>query len=81
MLSKATLLSWAKSPLSRIAAEVLHLFSGISVEECAKMTKTAFAKFNDGKEPSLPLHKVANTFVLETGKGPTFAFKDIGQQV
>ena len=35
-----------------------------------------------GRDPPLPLKTLsADTVVLETGEGPTLAFKDIGQQM
>jgi threonine synthase len=45
------------------------------------MTAAAFAGFNNGQEPPLPLKNVGGKMLLETGEGPTLAFKDIGQQV
>ena len=81
LLSKKTLLSWTKLELPQIAGEILQLFSGISIETCKEMTARAFSKFNDGKSPPLPLKTVGDRVLLETGNGPTFAFKDIGQQV
>jgi len=45
------------------------------------MTERAFASFNGGQDPPLPLKEVGGFIVLETGEGPTLAFKDIGQQV
>lgn len=81
LLDTPTLLKWSKFNLYQIASEILHLFTDIDVETCTTMCKQAFASFNGGQEPSLPLKRVGGKHFLETGNGPTYAFKDIGQQV
>lgn len=45
------------------------------------MTTAGFQTFNGGCEPPLPLLKVGGRVMLDTGRGPTLAFKDIGQQI
>ena len=72
---------WASFSYPRICAEVLSLFTGLSVVDCVVMTEAAFATFNNGQDPPLPLKEVGGKMLLETGEGPTLAFKDIGQQV
>ena len=74
---------WAanKYTMAQVSAEVVHLFTGIPVPECLTMTRNAFNTFNNGHEPPLPMVDVGGRVLLETGEGPTLAFKDIGQQV
>eukprot|EP00966_Prymnesium_polylepis_P193837 4492957-Prymnesium_polylepis.1 len=80
-LSRAVLASWAGKPLSQVTAQIVHRFTGLPLEECEPLCARAFASFNDGREPSLPLRRVGrHGLFLETGAGPTLAFKDIGQQ-
>jgi threonine synthase len=74
--------AWASLSYPQVCARVLSLFSGLSVEQCDGMTARAFAGWNGGgANPPLPLRRVGGRLLLETGEGPTFAFKDIGQQV
>lgn len=65
-----------------VCAEILHLYSGIDIEALTSMANNSFALFNDGNDP-LPITKLgdANVHLLDTSLGPTFAFKDIGQQM
>jgi len=67
--------------LSQVTARVLHPFTGLALGECEQLCTAAFSSFNGGDEPSLPLMSVGGRHLLETGAGPTLAFKDIGQQV
>ena len=57
------------------------MFTGLPVDDCNVMTAAAFTGWNDGNEPPVPLKYVGDKILLETGQGPTLAFKDIGQQV
>eukprot|EP00941_MAST-03F_sp_MAST-3F-sp1_P003959 g3959.t1 len=77
--------------LAEVCAHTVQMFTGIPLSDCLVMTRAAFKTFNEGAEPSLPLLKVGNRILLDTGRvvkmtnphttGPTLAFKDIGQQV
>lgn len=70
-------------PFSVVCAEVLHLFSGIDLNELKLMARNSFGLFNDGMDP-LPMTLVQGSkamYLLDTSLGPTFAFKDIGQQM
>ena len=78
----AQLRAWAPLPYPAVCARVLSLFSGLQLKLCESMAVRAFAGWNGGgTNPPLPLKRVAGRLLLETGEGPTFAFKDIGQQV
>ena len=80
--SASQLSEWAGFPLSKVCAQVVHRFTELPLKECEPLCARAFASFNDGREPSLPLRRVGrHGLYLETGAGPTLAFKDIGQQV
>lgn len=67
--------------LAHVTARLLHPFTGIEVVKLVSLCAAAFSSFNNGHEPSLPLVRVGDRYFLETGAGPTLAFKDIGQQV
>ena len=75
------LAAWARLPLSHVCARVVSCFTELPVEVCEGFCARAFVTFNGGNEPSLPLRRVGKHSFLETGSGPTLAFKDIGQQV
>jgi len=70
-----------KATLPRITAWIMEMYTGLPLDTCQTMASAAFSTFNEGKHPSLPLLHVDNKYFLETGNGPTLAFKDIGQQV
>ena len=72
-----------KATLAEVTAFVMEMYTSIPAADCLDMCEAAFKTFNDGKSPSLPLLKVKDNYpyFLETGNGPTLAFKDIGQQV
>merc|ERR1719272_571649 len=80
-ITKAELQSWRTHSFPQVCAEIVHRFSEVPLDECNVMTAAAFSTFNHGEEPPLPLKHFGDTIVLETGEGPTLAFKDIGQQV
>eukprot|EP00039_Didymoeca_costata_P005762 m.84378 g.84378 ORF g.84378 m.84378 type:complete len:476 (-) comp12963_c0_seq4:128-1555(-) len=80
-LTKDVLKKWATLTFPELCAEVVALYSDIPIEDCRKMTTKAFSTFNGGNNPPLPLKKFDKTYFLETGEGPTLAFKDVGQQV
>ena len=67
-----------------VCAEILHLYSGIDRNDLNSMASASFMLFNDGNQP-LPLTKLpvdgSSIYLLDTSLGPTFAFKDIGQQM
>jgi threonine synthase len=79
--------SWKSLSFEDICAEIIFLFVGdeIDLASCRKMTHAAFAMFNNengsSTEPPLPLHHFGDLYLLDCSLGPTFAFKDIGQQV
>lgn len=74
-------LSQENATLPTVTAWVMEMYTGLPLETCTNMASAAFATFNGGKHPSLPFLEVDNKYFLETGNGPTLAFKDIGQQV
>lgn len=89
LLLSDTLLSWAHLPYSEVCAEILHIFSGFDKGDLNTMTRDAFAKFNvqssgggqgKGLDP-IPLRKFSDSILLDLSLGPTFAFKDVGQQM
>lgn len=69
-------------PFPTVCAEILHLYSSIDIEVLTGMANSSFSLFNNGNDP-LPITKLTNSNVhlLDTSLGPTFAFKDIGQQM
>ena len=67
--------------LAQVTARVLEPFTGIALADCEEICAAAFLSFNNGLEPALPLVRAGRRLLLETGAGPTLAFKDIGQQV
>jgi threonine synthase len=84
LFTKEQLKSWSAFTFPQVAAQVLQVFSGLSLDECLAMTDAAFshdAGWSGGSKAPLPLKQVGGRLLLETGEGPTLAFKDIGQQV
>ena len=82
MPTLASLGPWdANMTVAQVTARVIAPFTGIPPVDCERFCAAAFRTFNEGKEPSLPLVRVGGRILLETGNGPTLAFKDIGQQV
>ena len=79
--------AWADLSYEALCAEILYLYVGeeIELEALQQMTKVAFASFNTEKvnlsDPPLPLHQFGDLYLLDCSLGPTFAFKDIGQQI
>lgn len=65
-----------------VCAEILNLFSGIEIEDLRSMAAASFSQFNDGTNP-LPFTAIVGEclYLLDLSLGPTFAFKDIGQQM
>ena len=80
-VSTATLRSWAPLSMAQVCARVMALFTDLELPTCERLASAAFASFNGGREPPLPLRDVGGFTLLDTGLGPTLAFKDIGQQV
>lgn len=81
-LTQAELRSWAGLSFPSVCARVVALYTDLDLGLCEGMTSRAFSSFNGGgSNPPLPLKEVGGFTVLETGEGPTLAFKDIGQQV
>lgn len=82
LISQAQFDRWTGCSFPTVCAEILHLYSNIDVEILTKMANNSFSLFNGGNDP-LPITKLADTDVhlLDTSLGPTFAFKDIGQQM
>ena len=80
-VSTATLRSWAPLSMAKVCARVMALFTDLDLPTCERLASAAFASFNGGREPPLPLRGVGGFTLLDTGLGPTLAFKDIGQQV
>jgi threonine synthase len=76
-----TLQAWSSLTMAQVCARVMERFVDLPLAQLDEIAASAFASFNGGAEPPLPLLRVDGTFVLETGNGPTFAFKDVGQQV
>ena len=80
-VSAEELQSWAPLKTSEICARVMSYFTDLDLAELEGICADAFRSFNNGEEPPLPLTKVGKAHHLDTGLGPTLAFKDIGQQV
>eukprot|EP01035_Chromulina_nebulosa_P041938 gene41938-56793_t len=81
-----TLISWKNDFISfpDICARVVGLFTtGIELDVLQNMAQNAFKDFNpeNVNETPLPITKLGNLILLDTSLGPTFAFKDIGQQM
>lgn len=79
-IPKTELLTWAKLDFPEVCGRVISLFTGLDVPTSCQLTRAAFRDFNKGGPP-LPLQLVNGNMLLDTGLGPTHAFKDIGQQV
>jgi threonine synthase len=84
---RATLLSWQAESfsLAQVAGELLHAFTSLPKEDCHELATAAFGTFLNPKSP-VSLQKVQTAdglplIFLDTGAGPTLAFKDIGQQL
>ena len=82
ILSDEIFQSMRYSSFPEVCARILHLYSGIDMDTLKTMTSNSFSLFNDGNDP-LPITRLGDTDVrvLDTSLGPTFAFKDIGQQM
>lgn len=82
IISEEDFLAMKDFTFPEVCAQILHLYSNIDVEELRSMARNSFSLFNDGKDP-LPITKLGESSVrlLDTSLGPTFAFKDIGQQM
>ena len=80
-VSVAELKSWASLTMSQVCARVMTYFTDLELAELEVITARAFKTFNGGKEPPLPCQRVGAQWHLDTGLGPTLAFKDIGQQI
>lgn len=91
-VSAEELEAWVPLTTSQVCARVMSKFADLPLAELEEIAAAAFASFNDGAEPPLPLKKIggadasdaavdAPLHLLDTGLGPTLAFKDIGQQV
>ena len=79
--SAEVLLSWTTLSMAEICARVMQPFVDLPLAQLDELTSAAFRTFNGGKIPPLPLRRIDGTWLLETGNGPTLAFKDVGQQV
>jgi threonine synthase len=82
--SHSDLYSWRDKSFPEICAIVMHMFSGIDLEELNGMTNRAYGGFNGGGQPLLmtPIGKEEERLILlDASLGPTLAFKDIGQQI
>jgi threonine synthase len=77
----STLASWASLTLSEVCARVMEYYVDLPLRQLEDLTASAFKTFNGGAEPPLPLRSVDGKLLLDTGLGPTLAFKDVGQQV
>jgi threonine synthase len=80
-LSVSELSSWAGMSMAQVCARMMEYFTDLPLAELDVLSAAAFGSFNDGNEPSLPMRQVGDLHYLDTGLGPTLAFKDIGQQV
>lgn len=81
LIAADELRTWATMSMAQVCARVMHRFVDLPLDELDQLTATAFRTFNGGCEPPLPLVRVGDKTFLETGNGPTLAFKDVGQQV
>ena len=74
-----TLRSWATLTMSQVCARVMEQYTDLSITQLEQITAAAFGTFNGGMEPPLPCEKLyGDLHFLDTGLGPTLAFKDIG---
>jgi threonine synthase len=81
-IDSETLRSWGSLRMSQVTARVMEQYTDLSLAQLEKLTAAAFETFNGGAEPPLPCEKIfGDLHFLDTGLGPTLAFKDIGQQV
>lgn len=82
LLTLSNLIKWKSYTFPQVCAEIVHLFSGIDIDSLNVMTSNAFHEFNGGTgNDPLPITKVNDLYLLDASLGPTFAFKDIGQQM
>ncbi len=72
---------WAGLPMADVCARVMAPFVDLPLSQLEEISRGAFSTFNGGTEPPLPLRTVGGVHMLETGNGPTLAFKDVGQQI
>ena len=80
MITFDQLCTWANYSFPQVCAEVMSIFTGIDVDILSSMTEKAFCFFNDGII-HLPMTKYNEIILLDTSLGPTYSFKDIGQQM
>jgi threonine synthase len=84
---RATLLSWQEKSfsLAQVAGELLHAFSSLPKEDCHQLAEAAFGTFLNPEQPvglqEVQMADGSPLVLLDTGAGPTLAFKDIGQQL
>ena len=81
MVTETELRSWASLTMAQVCARVMVKFTDLSLAELEPLAFDAFKSFNDGVEPPLPISKVGDSYHLDTGLGPTLAFKDFALQL
>ena len=84
LFTDAQFSKWQNCPLQEVCADIMHIFTDIDIAVLVDLSRKAFLSFNDdgmGKD-ALPLWKMRDgLYTLDASLGPTFAFKDIGQQI
>jgi threonine synthase len=83
LLSEKWFLSMQAKSFPEVCAEILHMYSDIDKVSLLDMANKSFSLFNDGNGEPLPITQLGDNglYLLDTSLGPTFAFKDIGQQM
>mmetsp|Transcript_2203 Transcript_2203/g.3427 ORF Transcript_2203/g.3427 Transcript_2203/m.3427 type:complete len:502 (+) Transcript_2203:23-1528(+) len=84
VISHRTFSQWKSESFSfpQICAAVIGLFTDdIDDILLVEMANAAFKSFNGGNDQQLPITQLENLILLDTSQGPTFSFKDIGQQM
>ena len=72
-IPRSTLITWASLRLSDVCARVMEYYVDLPRAELEEMCRAAFATFNGGTEPPLPLRHINAHHLLDTGLGPTLA--------
>ena len=87
VFGRETLLEWQRQgySLPAVAAELLHVFTSLPKTVCRELSEAAFGSFLNPQQP-IRLQEILSSdgkplVLLDTGAGPTLAFKDIGQQI